>query len=74
MLNKEDLNSYGYNLRTVENIVSFDSIPDITDIEKAILNARLKDVEHIDIEEFYYKHYNLYDNIDKLTDIEKDGK
>lgn len=71
ILNKEDLNSYGYNLRTVEDIVSYDPIPDISDIEKAILNVRLKDIEHIDIEEFYYKHYNLYDNIDKLTDIEK---
>lgn len=74
MLNNEVLNSYGFNLKTGNSNISFESISNITDIEKTIISNRLLDeelVKDLDIEAFYYKHANIYKEIDKLTDVSK---
>lgn len=74
MLTNEDLNSYGFNLKSSNFNICYDSIEDITDIEKTILNNRLVDeeiVKDLDIEAFYYKHADIYKEIDKLKDIGK---
>ncbi len=72
----EDINRYGYVLKERNPDVIFDSIStNISKVQTELIANRLKDEEFDyykeDITKYFYNHFDLLRDIDKLSDIEK---